>query len=239
MTAAIPQSPGAGRPDAQARLRFEAYTRNAAALRARHLAQTTAEAERLRHRHQQPVFGEVATWSLLEMMARVIDPIDEQLYCSSQETHMLQVIDAMAAAGINSGEFILAALFHDLGKVVALKTPGDRDETATFMPGFLAVGPRGAGLDCCLPAWSTDELAWLRLKPHLPPAVAWLVRYHGIDPKVMAPYMNAEDRDYTARYLLPFRQFDLYSKSPFARPLCRLEDFRPLVEQYLPPRIVF
>lgn len=216
---------------------YEIYTREAAAIRARHSAQTAGEAIALRQKYQQPVFGEIPTWSLFEMMARVIDTADDRLYCTSQEIHMLQVIEAMAADGMASEEFVLAALVHDLGKVCMLK--GEPAENVTYKNKLLATGEAGAGLNQCTLQWSCDDLTWLRLKSHLPPAIAWLVRYHGITPSDCEPYMNEQDRDYNERYLTPFRVYDLYSKSPFAKPRCRLEDFRPIIEKYLPPRIVF
>lgn len=233
-----PQQPWtAARIDEQTRHFFETYKREAAAIRARHSAQSTAEAAALRQKYRQPLFGDIPTWSLFEMAARVIDPADDRLYCASQEIHMLQVVEAMTVDGIASEEFILAALVHDLGKVCLLK--GERPENATYMNALLATGQPGGGLDHCTLQWSCDDLTWSRLKDYLPPPVAWLVRYHGISPKEFAPFMDARDRDYAARYLAPFQICDLYSKSPFRRPRTRLEDYRPIIEKYLPPRIVF
>lgn len=237
-TTLTPQAPWPPERVAEQTRRFyEIYTREAAAIRASHAAQTTAEAAALRHKYLRPVFGEVPTWSLFEMMARVIDTADDRLYCTSQEIHMLQVIEAMAADGMATEEFVLAALVHDLGKVCMLK--GEPAGNVTYMNKLLATGEPGAGLDQCTLQWSCDDLAWSRLKAFLPPAIAWLVRYHGITPADCEPYMNAQDRDYTERYLAPFRVYDLQSKSPFARPRCRLEDFRPIIDKYLPPRILF
>ncbi len=216
---------------------YEIYTRDAAAIRARHAAQTTAEAAALRRKYQQPVFGEIPTWSLFEMMARVIDTADDRLYCTSQEIHMLQVIEALHADGIASEEFILAALVHDLGKVCMLK--GEPAENVTYKNSLLATGEPGGGLEKCTLQWSCDSLTWSRLKDYLPQPIAWLVRYHGISHAECAPFMDARDQDYAARYLAPFRIVDRYSKSPFRRPRTRLEDYRPIIDKYLPQRIVF
>lgn len=235
ITQQMPWPPG--RIQEQTRRFYEIYTREAAAIRARHAAQTSAEAAALRDKYQQPVFGEIPTWSLFEMMARVIDTCDDRLYCTSQEIHMLQVVDAMDADGMASEEFILAALVHDLGKVCMLK--GELAENVTYMNSLLATGEPGCGLEQCTFQWSCDDLTWSRLKNHLPPHLAWLVRYHGIEPGLCAPFMDAQDRDYAERYLAPFRDYDLFSKSPFRKPRSRLEDYRPIIEKYLPPRIVF
>lgn len=237
-TTITPQTPWTTeRIQEQNRRFYEIYKRDAAAIRARHAAQTATEADTLRRKYQQPVFGEIPTWTLFEMMARVIDTADDRLYCTSQEIHMLQVIEAMASDGMAGEEFILAALVHDLGKVCMLK--GEPAENVTYKNSLLATGAPGAGLDQCTLQWSCDDLTWSRLKNHLPPAIAWLVRYHGITLKDCRPYMNGQDRDYAERYLAPFQVYDLHSKSPFARPRCRIEDFRPIIDKYLPPRIVF
>jgi hypothetical protein len=216
---------------------FEQFTREAASIRDRHAAQTLAQAEALRRKYQAPVFGEIATWSLFEMLAHCIDTADDRLYCASQETHVLQMIEAMEADGVASEELVLAALAHDIGKVALLK--GELPENLFYMNAILVAGAPGAGLDACTFQWSCDDLGWSRLKNHLPPPVAWLVRYHGIDANLCAAYMNELDRDRAQRYLMPFQLYDLYSKSPFFRPRHRLEDFRPLIEKHLPPTLIF
>jgi hypothetical protein len=216
---------------------FEQFSQEAAEVRNRHAAQTLAQAEALRLKYRQPVFGEVPTWSLFEMLAHCIDTADDRLYCTSQEVHVLQMIEAMETDGVASEELVLAALVHDIGKVALLK--GELPENLFYMNEMLATGEPGAGLDACTFQWSCDDLGWNRLKNHLPPPVAWLVRYHGISAQKCAPYMDARDRDFARRYLEPFQLYDLYSKSPFFRPRRRLEDFRPLIEKHLPPTIVF
>lgn len=216
---------------------FEQFSQEAAALRNRHAAQTLAQAEALRLKYRQPVFGVIPTWSLFEMLAHCIDTADDRLYCTSQEVHVLQIIEAMEADGAANEELVLGALVHDIGKVALLK--GELPENLFYMNAMLAPGAPGAGLDACTFQWSCDDLSWSRLKDHLPPPVAWLVRNHGIDAQKCAPYMNARDLDYTKRYLTTFQLYDLYSKSPFFQPRRRLEDYRPIIEKYLPPTIVF
>jgi hypothetical protein len=143
----------------------------------------------------------------------------------------------MEADGVASEELILASLVHDIGKVALLK--GELPENLFYMNAMLAAGAPGDGLDVCTFQWSCDDLGWSRLKDYLPPPVAWLVRYHGIDAQKCAPYMNARDLDFAKRYLATFQLYDLFSKSPFCQPRRRLEDFRPLIEKHLPPTIVF
>lgn len=213
------------------------FMRDAAAIRERHAAQTRAEAEALRLKYRQPLFGEIPTWSLFEMLAHVVDTADDRLYCVSQEMHALQMAEAMQADGITDEQLILTALVHDIGKVALLK--GELPENLFYMNTMLSPGAPGAGLDACTFQWSSDDLGWSRLKDHLPPAVAWLVHYHGIDSAQHASYMNEQDRDWAQRYLTTFQLYDLYSKSPFFQPRRRLDHYRPLIEKYLPPTIVF
>jgi hypothetical protein len=213
------------------------YVKEAQAICERHAAQTGDEARVLRRQYEQPVFGEIPTWSLFDMMYRCIDTADELLFCTSQAMHSLQIIEAMMADGMASEEFILAAMVHDIGKVALLK--GEQPENLFYMNELLATGAPGAGLDQCTLQWNSDDLAWARLKDHLPPDVAWLVRYHSIRVEPCEPYMNASDRDRVQRCLAPFRHYDLYSKAPYFRPRLRLEDFRPIIEKYLPPTLVF
>lgn len=61
-TTITPQAPWTPERIAEQTRRFyEIYTRDAAAIRARHAAQTAPEAAALRHKYQQPVFGEIPT----------------------------------------------------------------------------------------------------------------------------------------------------------------------------------
>lgn len=213
------------------------YTKEAQAICEQHAAQTGEAAQALRRKYVKPLFGEIPTWSLFEMLARCIDTADERLFCTSQETHVLQIIEAMTADGVANEEFILAAMVHDLGKVALLK--GELPENVLYMNELVATGAPGAGLDQCTLQWNSDDLAWVRLKDHLPPEIAWLVRYHSINIERCEPYMNASDHDRVKRYLTPFRHYDLYSKAPYFYPKLRLEDFRPVIEKYLPPTVVF
>ncbi len=215
----------------------DAYTRDAEMIRARHGAQTLAEASALRAKYAQPVFGEIPVWSLVEKLARVIDPCDDRLYCTSQEVHVLQIIDAMETDGMASEEFVLAAMLHDIGKVVLLE--GEPAENVVYMNEVLLAGAPGAGLAACTLQWSCDDLTWSRLRHHLPPHVAWLIRYHGVQHDRCAAFMSAQDRDWAARYLEPFQSYDLCSKSPFRRPRRRLEDYRWVLDKYLPRTILF
>jgi hypothetical protein len=59
--------------------------------------QTLEEVTQLR---KKPIFGEISVYRLLELLAQVIDPTMEHLYCASQLTHTLQVLEKLEDAGI-------------------------------------------------------------------------------------------------------------------------------------------
>jgi len=170
------------------------------------------------------------------MLAQCVDPTDERLFCASQQVHVLQIIDAMENEGAATGEFLLAALVHDIGKVLLLA--GEAPENVVCMNRPISVGEPGAGLDQCLFQWNHDEFAYSRLKDHLPDGIAWLVRYHSIIPGSCEVYMNARDREYAERYLRPFARYDHQTKSPYFLPERRIEDYRHIVEESLPATIV-
>jgi hypothetical protein len=132
---------------------------------------------------------------------------------------------------------VLAALVHDLGKVLLLTD--EAPENVVCMNRPVRVCRPGEGLDNCVFQWNHDEFAYSRLKDHLPDGLAWLVRYHSILPATCEEYMDARDRDYFERYLKPFARYDHGTKSPVYLPQRRLDDYRSIVERALPTFIAF
>src|SRR5437660_2813029 len=82
--------------------------------------QTLEEVTQLRKKYEEPIFGEISVYRLLELLAQVIDPTMEGLYCTSQLTHTLQVLEKMEEAGITDREFLATMLIHDVGKLAAM-----------------------------------------------------------------------------------------------------------------------
>jgi hypothetical protein len=73
----------------------------------------------------------------------------------------------------------------------------------------------------------------------MPEPVAWLIRYHSINPERCALYMDARDCDYTARSLEAFKRYDQGTKSVFVLPDRRvLERHRELIEKTFPKPIL-
>ncbi len=238
--AAQQRPPGAAKPPSpigSPLLLIRAAAQRAAAIEARHNAQTTATIAELQRQYAAPLLGRVSPWSLIEKLAQCIDPTDQRLYGASQQLHVLQIIDAMEAEGTATDEMLLLALLHDLGKVLLLA--GEAPENVVCMNRPVTTGDLGCGLAHCMFQWNHDEFAYTRLKNHLPEALAWVVRYHSILPDTCEQYMDARDRDYFARYLQPFARYDHDTKSPLNLPQRRIEDYRYLVERALPATIEF
>jgi hypothetical protein len=179
----------------------------------------------------------VRVWDLLERLAQCIDPSDGRLFGASQLVHVLQMLEAMRADGLDDPDFVLAALVHDLGKTLLLTDEDPANVVCMTAP----VGPHepGVGLDNVLLQWNHDEFGWSRLRDLVPEPIAWLVRYHSIDEATCVPLMDDCDRGYYERYWKPFAHYDHETKSAFRLPATRLDDYRELVEEAFPKPIAF
>lgn len=214
-----------------------AFQQRADAINRRHGAQTLETVAALRRKYDAPIFGRIAPWTLVQMLARCIDPSDSRLYGISQQMHVLQILEAAETDGVASEEFVLAALVHDLGKVLLLTDEAPENIVSFNEP--IGTYEPGIGLDRCVLQWNHDEFAYLRLKDHVPDGIAWLVRYHSMVRSSCAIYMDARDRAYAAQYLDLFERYDHGSKSPYFLPRKRIEDYRHVLERALPKEIVF
>lgn len=212
------------------------YARRAAAIEKLHASQTLETVAALRDKYAAPVFGRVSVWSLVQMLAQCIDPTDQRLFATSQQVHVLQMLEAMENENAATEEFVLAALVHDLGKVLLLT--GEAPENVVCMNTLIGSPVPGAGFGNCVFQWNHDEFAWSRLKDHLPEGVAWLVRYHSTMPEC-AQCMDARDREYTQRYLRPFARYDHHTKSPLFLPAKRIDQYRHVIERWFPEPIEF
>ena len=203
----------------------------------RHAAQTLDDVEALRRKYAEPVFGTVRVWELFERLAQCIDPSDCALFCTSQQTHVLQMLEGMERDGIDDPDLLLAVLIHDLGKL--LLVTGEDPANVVCMNSPIGTPEPGIGLDQCTFQWNHDEFAWSRFRDHVPDGVAWLVRYHSIDADAVAPLMDARDREYRARLFDVFTRYDHGTKTPFHLPTVSLDPYRDLVEDTFPEPIRF
>jgi hypothetical protein len=213
------------------------FVTDAERIRERHRAQTRETVAALQRRYDQPVFGRVETWTLIERLAQCVDPTDAALGCASQLTHVLQVLEAMEAADVQDPDLLVAAIVHDLGKLLLLTA--EAPENVVCMNAPVGEGEPGAGLDQSVLQWNHDELAYRRLDGYVPDTVAWLVRYHSLLIKDCEYLMDERDRERTERYLRPFRGFDQGSKGAHILPRKRITDYRDLVEATLPRTLIF
>ncbi len=214
-----------------------AFRADADAINQRHRAQTVEGVAALRHKYDAPVFGMISPWALIENLARCIDPTDAALYGASQQLHVLQMLALAETDGVATEAFVLAALVHDLGKLLLLTDEAPENIVCFNEP--IGTYPAGIGLDNCVFQWNHDEFAYSRLKPHLPDGLAWLVRYHSIIPSRCEIYMDERDRRYAKEFLALFAHYDQNSKSPVFVPKRRIESYRPLIERALPAKILF
>jgi inositol oxygenase len=227
------------RVDAQpVRSRFEAeFRQNAKAIEDRHRAQSRADVDRLRAQYAEPVFGRARVWDLVVQQAQCVDRSDSGLFLASQEVHVLQMLDGMHGDGVADPDLVLTALIHDVGKLLLLTGEDPANVTGTNEP--IGEYDDGCGLDHCVFQWNHDEFAYSRFKDHVPDHVAWLLRYHSIDPDRWLHLMDDRDREYNERYFTPFRRYDQGTKSPYRAPVHRLDDFRDLIDEAFPDPIPF
>jgi hypothetical protein len=199
--------------------------------------QTVDDVARLRALHRAPLIGEVSVWDLVEALAGCVDPTDCQLLGASQQLHVRQMLEAMDGDGVGDADMLLAAIVHDLGKL-ALDAGAD---PANVVGPSSPIGdpPDGVGLDHVVFQWGHAELAYERLKAHVPPHVAWLIRHHNLAEHECRHLMDEHDRRLAERYLAPFQRYDRRSKSAVRLPAASVHRYRDLVEKAFPDPIDF
>jgi hypothetical protein len=183
-----------------------------------------------------PVLGTISVYDAIAELAHIIDPLDPYLGAVSQLTHQLQMVSLMEDDGVEE-TLILCGLIHDLGKL--LIKFGDEDPINVEAAGKKVPlsGELGGGLLACTFRWDHGDFAYLRLKDHAAPEVAWVVRHHSLDLPACEPYMNDQDRAYSERYLKLFVYYD-ERKDLYALPKKGLEDYRSLIDRAFPGKIV-
>jgi len=212
------------------------FTREAHAITARHWAQTRETVTALRRKYERPVLGRQRVWDLVDRLALCVDPTDGELCGASQLVHVQQVVAGMEGDHVEDADMFLAAITHDLGKVLLLA--GEAPENVVGMNTPVGPHPPGIGLDNVTFQWNHDEFIYSRLRDHVPDHLAWLLRYHSIEIAETRPFMDARDRSYLERYLLPFRRYDQGTKSMCSvPPRTVLDKYRDLVDRAFPSPI--
>ncbi len=199
--------------------------------------QTVEDVRALVEKYREPIFGRVPVWQLIERLALCIDGADPSLGLVSQHIHTLQVVDGMIADGIDDPDLLVAAMVHDIGKLLLLV--GEDPANVGGMTRVLRPPASGAGLDNCVMQWGHDEFGYSRLREHVPEHVAWLIRYHSIDLSDCAAFMDDRDRRFATQYLELFSRYDDGTKSAVRVPRPFDPRYRELIERAFPDPILF
>jgi hypothetical protein len=212
------------------------FQRNADAIVARRNQQTAETVAALKARYEEPVFGRVRVWDLVEKLALCIDASDLRLFCASQLVHAQQIFAAMQRNGVEDPDMLLLALIHDLGKVLLLAAAAPEDVVGVTRR--IAGGEPGAGLDHALFQFGHGEFLYSRIQGLVPDHVAWVARFHNISVSENRPLMSERERVWADKYLVPFSRFDGGFVSPYALPRVDLAQCRDLVERAFPSPIL-
>jgi hypothetical protein len=215
----------------------EPFLQEARAICERHRQQTTETVRGLKAKYEKPIYGKMRVWDLVEKLSLCIDQTDTSMYCTSQFVHVQQVLEAMERQQVSDPDLFVAALVHDIGKVLLLT--GEVPENVLCSAGRLDEQGPECGLDKLIYQFGHAELIYSRIKDHVPDHLAWLVRYHNIDARDAEPFMDERDRGYATKYLKPFRGFDAGFKSAYHVPDVDLSKYREMVEHYFPRPILF
>lgn len=214
------------------------FEQEAARIYERHWQQSVETVSALKKKYEQPAFGEVKVWDLIPQLAHCIDATDKKLCNTSQFVHVQQIVWQMEKDRVEDQDMYLAALLHDLGKVILL----NGEEPENVMCGIRPIGEYepGCGLENIVFQWNHDEFIYSRLKDHLPEHLAWLLRFHSVDIEGIKPFCSPRDLEYVEAYLIPFRRYDSGTKSThIVPPLDLLAKYEGLIEEYFPRPIRF
>jgi len=140
----------------------------------------------------------------------------------------------MEAEGAASEEFIVAALLHDVGKILLLTDEPPENVVCDNFP--IGDHPDGIGLDEVTFQWNHDEFGYLKLKDHLPNKLARLIRYHSINPTSLR-LMNSDDVRFYESHLRPFRRYDKLSKSIDKVPIIDVDRHLKTLDKWIPGTI--
>lgn len=216
---------------------IEDFRANSGAVMERSRAQTRQDVAELRKKYEQPILGEISIERLLELQAQVIDPTNLYLYCGSQLTHTLQILESMEEAGITDRELLATTLIHDLGKLAVFR--GEKWENIEG-GGKFPIGDDnrpGAGLANCAFKWDHADIVHARLGPYVSKDMQWLLKWHSIQTPC-EPFMDAHDRALYEKYFKVFvrhdRTFIFYHL-----PKKRLEDYASLIAEFFPKTVLF
>ncbi len=215
---------------------MDSFRREAARIDAARTRQTAEDVAALKARYQDAVFGRVRVWDMVEKLGLCIDASDRRLFCASQFVHVQQILAAMEHNGVQDPDMLLLAIIHDLGKVLLLTA--EAPENVVGVTRRISGGEEGAGLDQTVFQFGHGDFIASRIEGHVPEHVAWVARYHNVSLREATPLMSPREREWSERYLVPFRRFDGGFVSPYFLPKVDLARHRELVERAFPSPIL-
>ncbi len=213
------------------------FTHHGNSILEKHYRQTSATVAGLKAKYETPVFGKARVWDLIGKLALCVDETDSSLYCTSQFVHVQQVLEGMQRDGIQDRDLLIAALIHDVGKILLLTD--ELPENVVGLTARIGEALPGAGLDRVVFQFGHGEMVYSRFKDHVPEHLAWLLRYHGTSLADVEPFLSQKDRQYRDRYLVPFHKYDAGTKSYNHLPKVQLAQYRGLIEDAFPQPILF
>jgi len=236
--------------------------------RLNHTYQTLEFARARRQEFLPGKHGEMGIWEAMEYLNTLVDDSDPDTDLSQIE-HLLQTSEAIRAKGLPRW-FILTGLIHDLGKILCLfgepqwavvgdtfpvgcaysdkivyseffeANPDIRVEEYQTTCGIYA---EGCGLDSIVMSWGHDEYLYHVVKPFLPEAGLYMIRYHSFYPahtgKAYNWLMNDHDRE-MFEWVRAFNPFDLYSKNKVKPDIAALKPYyEELIAEFFPAKIAW
>lgn len=96
------------------------FVENARKIYVCHFNQIAGTVSDLKNKYDRPIFGKKRIWDLVCLLDKCVDPSDTHLFGYSQLFHVLQVLESMERAKVEDRDLLMAAIVHDLGKLLLL-----------------------------------------------------------------------------------------------------------------------
>ena len=214
------------------------------------------------------LIGDVDIWELLKLLHFTVDHSDHLLLYTSQFIHSLQVYEMVSKDQqivdiAERRDLQIAALIHDLGKLLALV--GNEDDANVdcmnrVIPDSLPIDGPPIGLSNMMIQWNHDEYGYQKVvqaDTKLPQRVLYAIRFHSCRELTGHPNGNAHHRvgeaeiRHFSHHLLPddyehipfvlkFRHYDQASKQRTAvLPSVDYEEIKSLLHSYFPHKITW
>jgi predicted HD phosphohydrolase len=204
---------------------------------AKHFSQSIEDVINLREFYRKnTIFGVVKVSDLFLKLKDSFDITDRILYATNQYDHALQTYEMMLMDDVCDEELLLAALIHDIGKVVPSEKPENLFCANKSMNSLNQDSPQIEDLTF---HFGHDEIAYIKLKDHCPEKVSFIIRYHSSRfSKDETQLLRLHDRE-NFELLEQFLYYDLKSKDPEYKPDLNESTLIELIDRFFPEPIHF